>query len=395
MKLLAFLFFLTISVPVFAYDVEECFFYYNTYEELSITEIAQNNGLKDLSGQFRFYGKESVHLRVVSDVFNADSGLYQMTFSAAIESIGVDAFFNKYFSCVNLFSEIIIPKSVRRMEGGSFRDNCYMQSISVHEDNPYYNSYDSCNAVIETATGALVLGCKKTIIPYGVTKLEHNAFDGCDLEEISIPESVTSMGGDCIIKCPIREIVVPASLRELDNNPFRGNWSLEKIEVKEGNPVYDSRYGCNALIETAKNKLISGCTKTIIPEDVTELGDMCMHNFHGSSLEIPQSVTVLANNIAYETDEFKDLIVHWNSPAMLQYVYYSDSPFSFLERTSPKSMTLHVPFGTKANYESYEYWKDFGTIVEEQTNAIKNVKGDDGQSSYPLRYDLQGRLKKT
>ena len=46
----------------------------------------------------------------------------------------------------------------------------------------------------------------------------------------------------------------------------------EKIVVEEGNPKYDSREGCNAIIETATNKLICGCKSTVIPASVKSRG---------------------------------------------------------------------------------------------------------------------------
>ena len=48
---------------------------------------------------------------------------------------------------------------------------------------------------------------------------------------------------------------------------------MTSIVVDENNTVYDSRNHCNAIIETATNKLISGCNNTVIPDSVTGIGD--------------------------------------------------------------------------------------------------------------------------
>ena len=43
---------------------------------------------------------------------------------------------------------------------------------------------------------------------------------------------------------------------------------MTSFTVEEGNPVYDSRNGCNARIETKTNRLIKGITTSTIPESV-------------------------------------------------------------------------------------------------------------------------------
>ena len=42
-----------------------------------------------------------------------------------------------------------------------------------------YDSRDNCNAIIEKATNTLIQGCNNTKIPSGVTEIGDFAFDGC------------------------------------------------------------------------------------------------------------------------------------------------------------------------------------------------------------------------
>lgn len=132
------------------------------------------------------------------------------------------------------------------------------------------------------------------IIPEGTTEISNYAFDDCrTLESIVIPESVTEIGYAAFFRCTsLKSITIPESVTKIGEAAFVGCSSLESIVVAEGNPVYDSREGCNAIIETKTNTLCYGCKSTIIPESVTKIG---RHTFAGcallESVTIPEAVT--------------------------------------------------------------------------------------------------------
>ena len=132
------------------------------------------------------------------------------------------------------------------------------------------------------------------IIPEGTTEISNYAFDDCrTLESIVIPESVTEIGYGAFSRCVVlKSIIISDSVTKIGEAAFVGCSSLESIVVAEGNPVYDSREGCNAIIETKTNILRYGSKSTNIPQSVTKIGG---HAFCGcTSLEgvtIPMTVT--------------------------------------------------------------------------------------------------------
>lgn len=197
-----------------------------------------------------------------------------LTIPNSVTKIGDYAFEN----CGELKS-ITIPQSVTSIGGQAF-NLCYsLAQIVVEEGNPIYDSRNNCNAIIETATNTLLQGSKNTVIPSTVTTIAPYAFSfGATPNHLVIPKSVTN----------------------LDYRSFYMCYNLAKIEVESGNPVFDSRDNCNAIIETASNNLVLGCASTIIPNSVTGIGD---YAFYGCSelkaIVIPDKVEQIGYGAFY------------------------------------------------------------------------------------------------
>ena len=75
---------------------------------------------------------------------------------------------------------------------------------------------------------------------------------------------------------------------------FSGCTSLEYLAVDKENTKYDSREGCNAIIETATNTLVAGCQYSHIPEGVQAIARLAFNNIPIKKVTIPASVTSLA-----------------------------------------------------------------------------------------------------
>ncbi len=226
-----------------------------------------------------------------------------------VTSIGYYAFSN----CDNLTS-IEIPNSVTSIGDMAFYSCSNLTSITVEEDNPVYDSRNNCNAIIETETNTLVAGCQNTLIPNTVTSIGEYAFYVCNnLTSIEIPNSVTSIKYAAFCASGLINVEIPSSVTTIEDGVFATCPNISSITVEDGNPIYDSRNNCNAIIETATNRLISGCQNTIIPNTVTSIG---YYAFFGcsklTSIEIPNSITSIyawaftycdnLTNITFEED---------------------------------------------------------------------------------------------
>jgi len=151
-------------------------------------------------------------------------------------------------------------------------------------DDIYYN-LNSTTQTAEVAyrlrykyNGDLVIPSSVTYeeVEYSVTGISSNAFKGStELTSVTIPSSVTSIGGGI----------------------FDGCTSLASIVIAEGNPKYDSRENCNAIIETASNTLFSGCKSSIVPSSVTTIGKSAFVGCTAlTAFNIPNHVTTIGES---------------------------------------------------------------------------------------------------
>lgn len=138
------------------------------------------------------------------------------------------------------------------------------------------------------------------IIPNNVTIIDEYAFNDCiNLKSIIIGNSVTSIERSALEGCiNLESIIIGKSVTSIDpETPFRlGKSKLNSIIVNDQNNKYDSRNNCNAIIETANNKLIVGCKNTIIPNSITSIEEYAFSGCTGlTSVVIPNSVTSIGN----------------------------------------------------------------------------------------------------
>ena len=174
------------------------------------------------------------------------SGLTSVTIPNSVTSIGEAAF----FGCSGLTS-VTIPNSVTFIGKYAFADCSGLTSVTVDKNNGTYDSRDNCNAIIETSTNKLIVGCKNTTIPNSVTSIGDRAFEGCSgLTSVTIGNSVTSIGKYAFAGCwGLTSVTIGNSVTSIGDYAFTDCSGLTSVTI--GNSVtsigYDAFRGCSGL----------------------------------------------------------------------------------------------------------------------------------------------------
>lgn len=147
-----------------------------------------------------------------------------------------------------------------------------------------------------TSTGKVTI--PEEVSGYRVIAISEYAFDRCRyIKEFVMPSTLQTIESRAFANCDALETVyIPKNVSKIANNAFYESAAIKSISVSPDNTTFDSRSNCNAIIETASNKLVRGCDNSFIPFGVTTIGYESFLQVHNLTyLQIPESVT----NIEY------------------------------------------------------------------------------------------------
>lgn len=194
-----------------------------------------------------------------------------------------------YAFCGCGFSELSIPNTVTSIGEGAFSET-KLKSIVIPHNLQEINGYtfEKCSCLLSID------------IPSNVKAIYEGAFFQCtSLSKLNFQRGVTNIGDVAFWHCyQLSSIFVPSSVTHIGYNAFQ-TFNLSNVIVEESNRVYDSRNDCNAIIETATNKLIIGSKNSFIPDSVSIIGHHAFAGYRAlTSIKIPKSV------ISIEEDAF-------------------------------------------------------------------------------------------
>lgn len=133
--------------------------------------------------------------------------------------------------------KIIIPATATKRYGLPtipLYDLPNLKYILVEDGNPVFDSRENCNAVIETATNTLMMGCANTVIPSTVEAIYDDAFTSCyELKELNLPENIKIIHPTAFSNCfGLKEITIPKTMQIVDQMAFAGCENLEMVKFE-------------------------------------------------------------------------------------------------------------------------------------------------------------------
>ena len=271
----------------------------------SVTNIGEN-AFRECSNLERV----TINCANVGRWFSYNNTIKEVILGESVTSIGDYAF--QGFSSL---TSLTIPESVTSIGNAAFYGCSSLTSLTIPESvtSIGYYAFYGCSSLTAitipegvTSIGIYAFGYCSSLtditIPKSVTEIGKMAFYNCSsFEDFTIPEGVTEIGEQAFRSCSnLTSITIPEGVTEIGNYAFSDCSSLTAIIVEEGNEVYDSRNGCNAIIETNSNTLIQSCSTTIIPESVTKIGYGAFYDCSNfTTIAIPESVTSIGMGAFY------------------------------------------------------------------------------------------------
>ena len=403
-----------------AYNTEgvKIWYSYDTYHpgHVRVTSVAGQTAGSSWVHHYPYYEKRLLIPETVKDpqgetfvvggvqswAFESDPYLEEVILPETIDTIGLQAFSNlpqlkhlelpdrvgylgqNCFAESGLEDEFVVPANVTVLESAIFR-NTHITKLSFAEGS----RLDS----ISDQSIFFMFELEELELPTGLRAIAYAGISSCPrLKKANLPEGLVKLDPMVLTGCPVEELVIPSTLVEIGegfmatghqhmNMGGDGSSPLRHISVAAGNPKYDSREDCNAVIETATNSLylakaISKLPSTLKVIPTGTYSDPCM-----KTLTLPASITKIgerafADPFMQGGPTFSKIVSNITEPAgvleenafMKQNDYWEESDETY------KKATLYVPAGTKEKYQADAEWGRFQNIVEEKPVAVEDVQ---------------------
>jgi hypothetical protein len=288
----------------------------------------------DISDDTKIEFKDGT-LAIRQEAFSCRWGIVSVTIPNSVTYIGEKAFQHLHLTSVN------IPNSVTYIGEEAF-STYSLSSLTVDSENPKYDSRNNCNAIIETATNTLILGCKNTVIPNSVTSIGDRAFENCeDLISILIPNSVTSIGESSFAGCrSLTSLSIPEGVVSIGINAFSDCQSLKTVSI----PSSVTSLGSYAFVYCYSLESVK--VKNLEP---LQIGMSSF--FNNCVLYVPKgSAEVYANAIGWSSfREIKEFV----NDEVASYTIEEEKGASVIDTSEPTTKDVEIPNSITVDDKTY------------------------------------------
>ena len=138
---------------------------------------------------------------------------------------------------------------------------------------------------------------------FQVASVAGHSINNMYVNRINIPEGMTRLDDYAFYNCYLDSIIyIPRSVEHIGEMAFEPHLYIEGFVVDEANTVYDSREGCNAIIETATRTLLCGCKNSVVPHGVVRIAPAAFIGAPGPEhLDIPSTVKEIGSKAFFHS----------------------------------------------------------------------------------------------
>lgn len=233
---------------------------------------------------------------------------------------------------------VIIPKGVKRIDDGAFK-NCHnLKEIILPEglERIGINAFKDCKSL------------KKVVLPEGLKYISKNAFEDCEaLDEINFPAGLKRIDDATFRNCKsLKRIVLPEGLEHIGKHAFENCESIGEIVIP------------NSVLFLDKSHIFSNCThlkKIHLPDSMTRIPSFMFSGCSAlDSIEIPNTVTEIDHHAFSDCSSLKK--VRWPSNQF----YIRASAFENCSKLSKRNIPqkAKIEEGTFGYSFFHDIWED-------------------------------------
>lgn len=341
-----------------------------------------------------FYHASEQSYEKYGTVFIAPIQLEKITLPSNVTEIGDFAFMNEFS-----LKEIVFPEALVRIGDGAFsscRNFCmnplvFPPNIEVIGEQ----AFDNCLSLEA-----------EVVLPQSIRRIEGGAFYVCHIQKINFPEGLEYIGMVAFSGNNLTEVNLPdgCELESEFGSQFSTNYNLKRIRLPEGITSVPNKIcnECNELEEAyiprsatrIGTRAFDGCGKLLkvdIPEGVTEIANGAFHNCESlGELTFPSSLSNIGPSCFYGCRGVKRI----ECKAIVPPACCRDKNNPWLTPFGTEISTgigVYIPEGTKESYKSAWGWNSFTNFIE--TDGSSSVEGPavDFRHTDGTVYDISGQ----